>query len=84
MTLRAQELALPVREKVFRQFFRLVTSRLTAWYAAHSTRNDERGVVPPSDVRIVEGDKFAGPGGTGKASRAAAAPLALSRILTRA
>ncbi|KAI9353287.1 hypothetical protein DFJ73DRAFT_324660 [Zopfochytrium polystomum] len=86
MTLTAQELvwltdrtpheALPVREKVFRQFFRLVTSRVTVWYAAHSTRNDERGVVPPADVRIVEGDKFKGPGATGTVRRAAAEPLA--------
>ncbi|KAI9327833.1 hypothetical protein DFJ73DRAFT_964656 [Zopfochytrium polystomum] len=85
MTIAAQELvwltdrtpheALPVREKVFRQFFRLVTSKVTVWYAAHSTRNDERGVVPQSDVQIVEGDKFAGPRGTGTVRRAAAEPL---------
>ncbi|KAI9309923.1 hypothetical protein DFJ73DRAFT_944724 [Zopfochytrium polystomum] len=68
--------ALPVSKRVFRQFFRLVTSRVTVWYAAHSTRNDGFGVVPPSDVIIVAGDKFAGPGGTETVRRAASEPLA--------
>ncbi|KAI9321928.1 hypothetical protein DFJ73DRAFT_785782 [Zopfochytrium polystomum] len=47
--------ALPVRERVFSQFFRLVTSRVTVWCAAHSTRNDE--VAPPPNVRVVDGEQ---------------------------
>ncbi|KAI9331787.1 hypothetical protein DFJ73DRAFT_799710 [Zopfochytrium polystomum] len=46
------------RRRVFRQYFRLVTSRVTAWYEAHSTRNDECDVRPPDSVVIVRGDKF--------------------------
>ncbi|KAI9323919.1 hypothetical protein DFJ73DRAFT_785500 [Zopfochytrium polystomum] len=41
-------------DRVFIQYFRLVTSHVTVWYEAHSTRNRERGVVPPKDVRIVK------------------------------
>ncbi|KAI9326817.1 hypothetical protein DFJ73DRAFT_964981 [Zopfochytrium polystomum] len=48
--------------RVFRQYFRLVTSRVTAWYEAHSTRNDECGVAPPAGVRVVKEDKFVGSG----------------------
>ncbi|KAI9364019.1 hypothetical protein DFJ73DRAFT_792773 [Zopfochytrium polystomum] len=59
---------------VFRQYFRLVTSAVTVWYAAHSTRNDECGVAPPTpDVRIVEGDKLRA---VGERRRAADEPLA--------
>ncbi|KAI9318290.1 hypothetical protein DFJ73DRAFT_344285 [Zopfochytrium polystomum] len=75
MTDRTPHEALPTRERVFRQFFRLVTSNVTVWYADHSTRNDERGVVPPKGVRVVHGDKFAGAGGSGKGKRAAVQPL---------
>ncbi|KAJ1549117.1 hypothetical protein HK405_009544 [Cladochytrium tenue] len=58
MTDRTPHESLPVQRRVFRQYFRLVTSRVTAWYEAHSTRNDECNVVPPDDVDIVRGDKF--------------------------
>ncbi|KAJ8600525.1 hypothetical protein CTAYLR_009217 [Chrysophaeum taylorii] len=40
-----------------RQFFRLVTSKIDAWYADHSTPNP-LGIVPPDYVTIVRGDKF--------------------------
>ncbi|KAI9325666.1 hypothetical protein DFJ73DRAFT_801801 [Zopfochytrium polystomum] len=61
---------------VFRQYFRLVTSRVTAWYEAHSTRNDECRVRPPRGVRVVVRDKFAAAGldgGGGVAREEAAA-----------
>jgi hypothetical protein len=45
------------KEKVKRQFFRLVSDEITVWYAAHSTRNP-LGVAPPPHVTIVDGDKF--------------------------
>jgi hypothetical protein len=41
-----------------RQFFRLVTSRVSGWYRAHSTAND-LGVTPPPEIPIIDGDKFA-------------------------
>ena len=41
-----------------RQFFRLVTSRVSGWYRAHSTPN-ELGTTPPPEVPILDGDKFA-------------------------
>ena len=40
-----------------RQFFRLVTSRISGWYRAHSTAN-ELGITPPPEVPIINGDKF--------------------------
>ena len=50
--------SLPIKEGAFRQFFRLVTSQVSLWYADHSTPNP-LGVLPDPDVtRIVTGDKF--------------------------
>ena len=40
------------------QYFRLVTSKVTAWYADHSTPNP-LGVVPPEHVMVLHGSKFA-------------------------
>lgn len=51
--------SIPLAPGTQRSFFRLVTSRITAWLADHSTPN-ERGVRPASDVEIVHGNKFAG------------------------
>lgn len=51
--------SLPVLEETYRQYFRLVTSSLTAWYPEHSTANP-LGVVPDSAVTsIIDGNKFA-------------------------
>ncbi|KAJ1549341.1 hypothetical protein HK405_005062 [Cladochytrium tenue] len=58
MTDRTPHESLPVQRRVFRQYFRLVTSQVTAWYEAHSTRNDECNIVPPDYVDIIRGDKF--------------------------
>jgi len=41
----------------FRQYFRLVTSDIALWYAAHSTANP-LGIEPPSTVQIISGSKF--------------------------
>jgi hypothetical protein len=40
-----------------RQFIRVVTGCITAWFADHCTPNP-LGIVPPSSVRVVHGNKF--------------------------
>ena len=58
MTDRTPHESLPVKEDTFRQFFRLVTSRVSLWYEEHSTPNP-LGVTPDPDVtKIVRGNKF--------------------------
>ena len=48
--------ALPQTESGYRQFFRVVTSRISHWFADHSTPNP---LVPlPSNVVLVRGNKF--------------------------
>ena len=50
--------SLPLRERTYRQFFRLVTADVSLWYKDHSTANP-LGVKPDPDVtKIVIGDKF--------------------------
>ncbi len=44
----------PMQRTVYLQFFRLVTSQVTAWYADHSTANP----LVASDALIVSGNKF--------------------------
>jgi hypothetical protein len=61
----------PLRAGIVRQYFRLVTSNISVWYADHSTPNP-LGVVPPARVRIVHGSKFT-------AARPAAALLEIER-----
>ncbi len=46
--------SLPMEQTVYRQFFRLVTSQVTAWYADHSTANP----LVKADALIVSGNKF--------------------------
>ena len=49
---------MPVPQRVFRQFFRLVTANVSLWYRDHSTANP-LGVEPdPRITRVVVGDKF--------------------------
>ncbi|KAH9089754.1 hypothetical protein LEN26_019086 [Aphanomyces euteiches] len=60
--------SLPVRERTFRQFFRLVTNNLTHWYADHSTANP-LGIRP--DAMVIHGNKFRDSGASGSL----AAPL---------
>jgi len=47
--------SLPLSKTNFRQFFRLVTSNVTVWYADHSTQNPS-GVQPTA--QIITGNKF--------------------------
>merc|ERR1712107_790288 len=50
--------SLPLKTGAFRQFFRLVTSQVSLWYADHSTPNP-LGVKPdPAITKIVRGNKF--------------------------
>jgi hypothetical protein len=50
--------SLPVEDDTYRQFFRLVTSSLSAWYPENATRNP-LGVEPdPAITEIVTGNKF--------------------------
>jgi len=50
--------SLPMRERKYRQYFRLVTSQVSLWFEDHSTKNPV-GVVPDKTItRIVKGNKF--------------------------
>ncbi|KAJ3141902.1 hypothetical protein HK100_005816 [Physocladia obscura] len=49
--------SLPVKRRVFRQYFRLVTSNVNVWYADHSTPNP-LGVLP--SCQVIKGNKFSG------------------------
>jgi len=49
--------SMPLKEGQRRKFFRLVTGRVDAWFAAHSTPNP-LGTMP--DARIITQDKFTG------------------------
>ncbi len=56
MTDRTPHEAVAQEEDGYRQFFRVVTSKLSHWYAEHSTVNPR--VPLPDDVILVEGSKF--------------------------
>jgi len=49
--------SLPLPEGTCRQYFRLVTSDVSAWYSKHSTHNP-LGIRPPESVHIIRHDKF--------------------------
>ena len=52
--------SLPLSKGTYRQFFRLVTSNVGAWFEDHSTKNPS-GVVPdPNITKIIKGSKFDG------------------------
>ena len=54
--------SLPLKERTYRQFFRLVTADVSLWYKDHSTANP-LGVDPdPAVTKIVAGDKFSDEG----------------------
>ncbi len=48
--------ALPQKESGYRQFFRVVTSKISHWFADHSTPNPS--VPLPDHVVLKRGDKF--------------------------
>ena len=54
--------SLPLKERTYRQFFRLVTADVSLWYKDHSTANP-LGVEPdPGITKIVVGNKFSDEG----------------------
>ena len=55
MTDRTPHESLPVADKTFRRYFRLVTGKVSVWYEKHSTANP---LVEP-DAEILTEDKFA-------------------------
>lgn len=57
MTDKTPHESLPLKENTTRQFFRLVTGEVSAWFADHCTPNP-CGVVPGKNVRVVFGNKF--------------------------
>ena len=68
--------SLPLPAGTRRQYFRLVTNHVSAWFADHSTKNP-LGIVPDPDLTtIVHGDKFAAARGDADAAAAAAAAAA--------
>ena len=53
--------SLPIDTPVHRQYFRLVTREIGAWYEHHSTPNPLK-VTPPPCVRIIKASKFGADG----------------------
>lgn len=49
--------SLPLEQAEYRQFFRLVTSKLSAWYPEHSTAN-ELVKIDTELTKVIEGSKF--------------------------
>jgi len=50
--------SLPLKEEAYRQFFRVVTSALSAWFPEHSTENRLGTTPDPTITKIIEGSKF--------------------------
>lgn len=75
MTDRTPHESVPVQRDTYRQFFRLVTSQLSVWYAQHSTAN-RLGVKPGFGTRIIAASKFAPTADDGGAGPGAANPAA--------
>ena len=58
LTDRAPHESLPLKERTYCQFFRVVTEQVSFWFADHSTANPY-GVSPdPNITKIVRGNKF--------------------------
>jgi len=58
LTDRTPHEVLPMKQDGWRQFFRLVSSKLSVWYEQHSTKNP-LGVVPDKNItRIITENKF--------------------------
>ena len=54
--------SLPLQERTFRQFFRLVTSEVSVWYKDHSTPNPLDITPDPAVTKTVIGNKFSAEG----------------------
>jgi len=62
LTDRTPHESMPLSQRAYRQFFRIVTSQVSLWYKDHSTPNP-LGVEPdPAITRTVVGDKFSSEG----------------------
>jgi len=48
---------LPLKRRTYRQFFRLVSSKLSIWFDCSSTKNP-LGIVPPETTYVYHGNKF--------------------------
>ena len=60
LTDRTPHESLPLEERTYRQYFRLVTSQVSLWFEDHSTKNP-LGVVPDKNItRIVKGNMCEG------------------------
>ena len=58
MTDRTPHESLPLKESQYRQFFRLVTHKVSLWYEDHSTPNPF-GLMPDKNITtIIKGNKF--------------------------
>eukprot|EP00511_Aplanochytrium_stocchinoi_P000812 CAMPEP_0204832476 /NCGR_PEP_ID=MMETSP1346-20131115/13809_1 /ASSEMBLY_ACC=CAM_ASM_000771 /TAXON_ID=215587 /ORGANISM="Aplanochytrium stocchinoi, Strain GSBS06" /LENGTH=501 /DNA_ID=CAMNT_0051964311 /DNA_START=344 /DNA_END=1846 /DNA_ORIENTATION=- len=57
MTDKTPHESLPFKGNIHRQYFRLVTGPITAWFSNHSTANP-LGITPPKEVQIIHGNKF--------------------------
>merc|ERR1712096_77091 len=49
--------SVPLETRSYRQFFRLVSSKLSIWFECSSTKNP-CGVVPPETTYVYKGNKF--------------------------
>jgi len=58
LTDRTPHESLALEEETYRQFFRLVTSRLSAWFPEHSTANKCGTKPDPAITKILKGNKF--------------------------
>ena len=54
--------SLPLSNEEYRQFFRIVTSKVSFWYKDHSTPNPLGVVADPNFTKIVVGNKFSDEG----------------------
>merc|ERR1712228_372425 len=58
LTDRTPHESLPMLESGYRQFFRLVTHKVSVWYEQHSTPNPN-GVIPDEKItQIIKKNKF--------------------------
>ena len=58
LTDRTPHESLPLKKGTYRQFFKLVTSKVSVWFEDHSTKNPH-GIVPdPKITKIVKGSLF--------------------------
>jgi len=57
LTDRTPHEGLPLKQRTYRQFFRLISSKLSIWFDCSSTKNP-LGVVPPETTYVYQGNKI--------------------------